>query len=274
MKIKLLAISMAATLLSTPMSLAASVAKAGMLNQHGLTREAKSELIEVVFSNSADSDKAEAYYSLGTIAFEENKISVALDAWRDLVKKYPNSNQAKIVKNRIGELAEIVGESARETVENAVALSYLRHGDFWSQGKNSKFSIDSSWIPNVETAITWYDKIISEFPKSTASRIAYQNKLQTLLGWKEPGRDGDTHGIKSEFGAYMPLLLETFASFEKDHPSESTLQAFRYQIAQAYWNNKDWAKTREWLNLIIKRSGQRESFYKDLAERRLQKVEY
>jgi tetratricopeptide (TPR) repeat protein len=274
MKVKLLAISMVATFLAAPVSFAASVEKAGMLNQHGLTQEAKSELIAVVFSNSADSDKAQAYYSLGSIAFEENNISVALDSWRDLVKKYPNSNQAKTVENRIGELAEIVGESAKETVENAIALSYLRHGDFWSKGKDSKFIIDSSWIPNVETAIKWYDKVISEFPKSTASRIAYQDKLRTLLGWEAPGRYGSKAGIKAEFGTYMPMLLETFASFEKDHPTASTLQAFRYQIAQAYWSNKDWAKTREWLNLIIKRSGQRESFYKDLAERRLQKVEY
>ena len=113
MKVKLLAISMVATFLAAPVSFAASVEKAGMLNQHGLTQEAKSELIAVVFSNSADSDKAQAYYSLGSIAFEENKISVALDSWRDLVKKYPNSNQAKTVENRIGELAEIVGESAK-----------------------------------------------------------------------------------------------------------------------------------------------------------------
>ena len=278
MKIKLLAISMAVTLLAAPVSFAASVEKAGMLNQYGLTQEAKSELIDVVFSKSADSDKAQAYYLLGSIAFDENKVSVALDSWRDLVKKYPNSTQAKTVKDRIGELAEIVGESAKESVENAIALSYLRHGDFWSRGKDSKFTIDSSWISNVDTAIKWYDKVISEFPKSTASRIAYQDKLLTLLGWEDPGGYpggyGSKHGVKSSFGKYMPQLLETFASFEKDHPTASTLQAFRYQIAQVYWSNKVWSKTREWLNLIIKESGEGDSFYKDLAERRLQKVEY
>lgn len=273
MKVKLLAISLATMFLSAPVSFAASVEKAGMLNQHGLTREAKSELIEVIFSKS-DLDKAQAYYLLGSIAFDENKISVALDSWRDLVKKYPNSAQAKTVKDRIGELAEIVGESAKESVENAVALSYLRHGDFWSRGKDNKFTIDSSWIPNVETAIKWYDKVISEFPRSVASRIAYQEKMRTLLGWEEPGKYGDKLGIKSSYGTYMPQLLETFSSFEKDHPTASTLQAFRYQIAQAYWRNSDWVKTREWLNLIIKESGEGDSFYKDLAERRLKKVEH
>jgi tetratricopeptide (TPR) repeat protein len=274
MKIKPLAISVAVSILASPLCFAASVDKAEMLNQHGLTQEAKSELIGVIFSKSGDSEKAQSYYLLGSIAFDENKVSVALDSWRNLVKNYPNSSQAKLVKDRINELAEIVGESAKESVENAIALSYLRHGDFWSRGKDNKFTIDSSWIPKVDTAIKWYDKVITEFPNSTASRIAYQDKIRTLLGWEESGRYGTKHGVKSSFNKYMPQLLDTFSSFEKDHPTASTLQAFRYQIAQAYWNNKDWVKTREWLNLIIDASGEADSFYKDLSERRLKKVEY
>lgn len=274
MKIKSLAMSVALSLLIASASFAASIEKAIMLNQHGLSKEAKAELIDIVFSKSEDSSKAQAYYLIGSIAFEENKINVALDSWRDLSKKYPNSEQAKMVKDRINELAEIVGESAKESIENAVALSYLRHGDFWSRGKSEMFTIDSSWIPNVETAIKWYDKVISEFPKSAASRVAYQDKMRTLLGWEDPGRYGSKHGIKESFDKYMPQLLETFTSFEKEHLNSSTLQAFRYQIAQAYWYNKDWAKTREWLNLVIKESGEGDSFYKDLAERRLNKVEH
>ena len=274
MKFKLLAMSMAVIVLMASVSFAGSVGKAAMLNQHGLTKEAKFELIDVVFSKSADSEKAQAYYLLGSIAFDENKVSVALDSWRELVGKYPQSTQAITVIDRINELAEIVGESAKESIENAIASSYLRHGDFWSRGKDNKFTIDSSWIPNIESAIKWYDKVISEFPKTNASRIAYQEKLRTLFGWEDPGKYGEKHGVKFYFSKYMPQLLETFASFENDHPTAPTLQAFRYQIAQAYWNIKDWAKTREWLNLIIQVSGERDSFYKDLAERRLNKLEY
>lgn len=273
-KVNLLGMLLVTTVLAAPISFAASVEKASMLNQHGLTQEAKSELIEVIFSESADADKAQAYYLLGSIAFDEDKVSVALDAWRELVEKYPSAAQAEIVKDRISELAEIVGESARESIDNAIALSYLRHGDFWSDDKDSIFTIDTSWIPKVEAAIKWYDKVILEFPESTASRVAYQDKLRTLLGWKESGRYGNSFGVRESFEKYMPQLLETFASFEKEHPTASTLQAFRYQIAQAYWRDKDWSKTREWLNLIIMKSGEDDSFYKDLAERRLEKVEY
>jgi len=43
----------------------------------------------------------------------------------------------------------------------------------------------------------------------------------------------------------MPQLLKTFNQFEKEHPNASTLQAFRYQIAQAYWDNKNWNKSLE-----------------------------
>ena len=148
----------------------ASIEKAQMMSDHGLKQEAKKELIDVVFSKNSSQNKAKAYYLLGNLAFEENKINVALQAWRDLATKYPTSQQASLVKNRIQELSEIVGESTKETIDNAVALSYIRHGDFWSKGKKSIFTIDSSWIPNIESAVKWYDKAINEFPKTPSSR--------------------------------------------------------------------------------------------------------
>ena len=252
----------------------ASFQKGEMLNQHGLVSESKAELIDVLFSKAADAEKAQAYYLLGSIDFSEKKISTALETWRQLVKKYPSSKEAAFVKDRIKQLAEAVGEMSKDSVDNAIAESYLRHGDFWSGGKDYKFTIDTSWIPNVETANKWYDKVIKEFPGTTASRIAYEEKMRTLLGWKELGRDGDSHGIKVNFDLYMPQLLETFSAFEKEHPDAATLQAFRYQVAQAYWSKRDWVKTREWLNLVVEKSGDTDSFYKDAAERRLKKVEY
>jgi len=253
---------------------AASLQKATMYDEHGLRAEAKQELIDVIFSKASQNDKAEAYYLLGSIAFDERSISVALDSWKTLVAKYPKSKEATLVKGKISELAEIVGESAEESIKNAVAQSYLRHADFWSEDKDRIFRIDSSWIPNVESAIKWYDKVIAEFPKTPAAERAYKGKLRTLIGWKESGRYGDLHGVKGNFSKYMPQLIEAFAAFERDFPKAGSLQAFRYQIAQAYWSNKDWANTREWLNKIIEVAGDQDGFYKDLAERRLQKVEY
>jgi len=121
-------------------------------------------------------------------------------------------------------------------------------------------------MPHVEAAVKWYDKVIQEFPNSSASRTAYKGKMRTLLGWKEYG---NSYGILHSFSMYMPQLLETFNQFEREYPNASILQTFRYQIAQAYWDNKNWNKSKEWLNLIIKKAGVKDSFYKDSAMRRL-----
>ena len=247
-----------------------------MLHQHGLVSEAKRELIEVIFSRQNAKTKAEAYYVLGTVAFEENDISVALETWTQLIKYFPESNQAKLVAEKINQLSEIVGETSRTTVENAIAKSYFRNADFWSKGKKSEiFIIDGSWILSVEAAMYWYDKIIQEFPKTKVSRLAYEDKMRTLIGRKEPGRYGFAYGIEKDFDLYMGHLLNTFSDFETDHPqAASSLQAFRYQIAQAFWKKRRWDNAQHWLNQIIEHSGEDTTFYRDLAERRLKSLEY
>ena len=253
---------------------AGSVEKAQMLLRFDLKNEAKNELINVLFSNAKTDDKANSLYLLGTIAFTENKIKLASDTWKELIAKYPNSSQAKSVINHINALAQVITEAAETSVDNAVAQLYLSRGNFWSRGKDSKWVIDSSWIPHVEVAIKWYDKVITDFPKSDAARIAFKEKMKTLLGWKESGQYGESYGIKKSFSTYMPLLLKTFEEFEVAFPEDSMLQPLRYQIAQAYWSNKNWSKTREWLNIIIEKSSDSYDFYKDLANWRLQKIEY
>ena len=146
MKITLSTICMVVVLLAASASFAASVEKASMPNKHGLTQEAKLELIDVIFSDSDDSAKAQAYYLLGSIAFAENKASVALDSWLELVKKYPSSSQSSSVEEKIRELSGQGSQLAKETIEDAVALSYLKHGEFWSEVKDSKFVIDNNFV--------------------------------------------------------------------------------------------------------------------------------
>ncbi|MBA6348311.1 tol-pal system YbgF family protein [Colwellia sp. BRX8-9] len=266
-----------ATLLTT-LSLtvsASSIDNAKMLNEHGLQNEAKKELIDIIFTaKSKENQKAQAYYLLGNIAFSENKITTALDTWVELKNKYPKSNEAKLVVDKISQLSEIVGESAKESVNNAVASSYLKHADFWSKGKDSRFTIDSSWMGGFDAALKWYDKTITEFPNTTASRVAYQDKIRTLIGWKDSGQYGSSYGTRADFDKYITPLTESFIAFEKEHPSAATLQAFRYQIAQVYWSAKDWPNTKLWLNNIVKIAGDNDTFYKDAAKRRLAKVEY
>ena len=253
---------------------AVSLQKAAMYREYGLIEEAKRELIEVIFSRDSQADKAEAHYLLGSIAFDEGRFSVALNSWKTLVAEFPESDQAELVRENISELTEVVDKSAESVIENALAQHYLRHADFWSAGRDRVFSIDSSWISKVESAVKWYDKVLAEFPGTSAAEHAYEGKLRTLIGWKDSGRYGEHHGVERNFSKYIPQLVETFAAFERDFPEAASLQAFRYQIAQSYWNNKDWKNTRKWLSRIVEKAGDQDSFYKDLAERRLQKVEY
>ena len=66
------------------LALAASLEKAMLLNEHGLTTDAKRELIDLIFEKgSKTDDKAQAYYLLGNIAFEEDKIRVALNSFME-----------------------------------------------------------------------------------------------------------------------------------------------------------------------------------------------
>lgn len=261
-------------LLVTCCSSAASLEKAKMLSEHGLKDESRIEYIDLVFEGSTTSIRAEALYSLGLISFEEGKINTALSTWENLVAKYPSSKQAQSVQEKISQLSGIAGDSARDSVSNAVAQSYLTNADFWSGDKSNKFTIDSSWIPKVEAAIKWYDKTIAEFPNTSASKVAYLEKMKTLLGWKDRGQYGSTHGVQGDFEKYMPQLLATFKEYNTSYPDSSTVQALRYQIAQAYWSQKDWVNTKKWLNEIITTSGDNENFYSDAAQLRLKKVEY
>ncbi len=259
--------------LVTPAVEGQTFAKGEMLFDHGLSLEAQKELIDVVFSSNA-ADKPKALNLLASIAIDKNNLKAGLDAWNKLIKDFPASSEAIAAKQRMPLLASVLEQVADETINDAAARVYLRNADFWSKERDRIFKIDSSWIPNVEAAVFWYDKVILEIPNSPAARIAYEEKMQTLLGWKESGQYGEAHGVRGNATVYLPILESTFRQYEKEFPTASASQAVRFQIAQAHWRNKNWAKCKEWLNEIVAKDGNANSFYKDLAERRLKKVEY
>lgn len=255
---------------------AQSYPKAEMLYENGLLSEAQKELVDIVFSASpaASADKPKALNLLASIAVEKNNLRAALDAWKRLIRDFPKSTEAVNARARIPVLSMALGQVAEETINDAAARVYLRSADFWSKERDRVFRIDSSWISNVDAAVYWYDKVIVEFPGSVAARVAYEEKIRSLIGWKTPGQYGESHGVLGD-SRYFSQLEETFREYQKAFPNASASQAFRFQIAQAYWGKKDWAKTRKWLNEILEKdSGSTNSFYKDLAERRLKKIEY
>jgi tetratricopeptide (TPR) repeat protein len=253
---------------------AQSFAKAEVLLDNGLTSEAQKELIDLIFAPGNSSDKPKALNLLASIAVDKNNLKAALDAWNRLIRSYPTSPEAAAAKTRLPLLASVLGQVSEETINDATARVFLRNADFWAKERERIFRIDSSWIPNVDAAVFWYDKVIADQSGTTAAKSAYEEKMRTLLGWKESGQYGRSHGVRGNPSTYLPLLEGTFREYEKAFPQSGAVQAFRFQVAQAYWDQKNWVKTRELLNEIIEKDAGANSFYKDLAERRLKNVEY
>jgi|ERR1700731_3894166 len=244
--------------------------------KHGVAEKAKEILIAAIHDrNVSAASKAEALYVLGQISFEQNRYSVAFDDWEQLIKAYPQTPQAKEISDRLTQLREVISKSAENQLSSAVASSYLHNGDFWSHSSQI-FTIDSSWLPDVEMSIFWYDKLIKEFPAE--AEVGYRRKMFSLLGWRNDG--SDRGGVKADFVKYMPQLVDTFAKFEKDFPNSSSLQPFRFQIAQAYWLAEAGTRTeakagyereaRLWFAKIIEASHGVETFYTRCAKDRLQ----
>ena len=261
-------------LVCTTVCLAQNISIAKDFYNHNLKERALEEFIIVYNTSTVKSDeRAEALYYMGQITFDAGRYSTALGDWQRLIDEFPSSSRVVEIEDRLSQLSEVFSQSIDENIASSVAKSYIKNGDFWSDD-NRKFTIDASWLPKVELAIDWYDKVIEEFPNTYAAELAYQRKLFSILGWKELGQYGISYGIREDYKKYLPILLQTFESFESSFPESSFIQGFRYQIAQTYWGKKDWTNTRIWLDKIIEESNGQASFYTETAKARLNKVEY
>ena len=270
-----------------------SLKKAMLYDENGLVDKAKSELIEVISSSNSDHEIAQAYYLLGDIAYREDQLNSALKSWTHLVETYPNSEHAELVRGKVSKLSEATsdrkkkGQSQKEVVkvlDSHVAQTYLENGDFWTKDKGT-FSIDIDWLSTEDRlihSIKWYDKVIDEFPRSPASLTAYEKKMGSLIVILPASiqiEQGEKLGFL-DFGEvdiartdrWMPVLLQTFENFKRDHPDASTLQSFRYQIVQLYLTAKQFDQARIWLNSIVESSNGDDTFYSDLAQARLKNL--
>ena len=226
---------------------AGHVEHAKMLKQHGLIDDAKRFFIEIVHSELAtDADKAASLYNLGVIAFNAKQLQVAFDTWQDLIEQYPESDEGKIVSERISYLTSEIVELSSDVVEDEIARSYLQHGDFWSDNiKRRHWLIDSSWLDKIELACEWYDKVIVEFPGTPAAELAYLEKFKTILG-----KDGAEYGIGKSFKKYIGTLLTIYEDFVKAFPNSDSIPLLKFQIAQAYWGHEA-LEAEKWLKSTI-----------------------
>lgn len=181
-------VATAALICITSPACAQSFSKAEMYLENGLTAEAQRELIDLVHGPGNVADKPRALNLLASIAVDKNNLKAALDAWTRLIKLYPTSAEATAAKARLPILSSVLGQVSEETINDAAARILLRNGDFWAKERDRIFKIDSSWIPNVEAAVHWYDKVLVEFRGTPAAKTAFEEKIRTLLGWKDPGQ--------------------------------------------------------------------------------------
>ena len=212
---------------AAPLEATPTVLKARMLVDHGLYDDAQRELIEVMFSAADASEKARALNLLATVAVLKSNFNAALDTWNRLIDEYPTSAEATKARELLPLLTRVIGQLAEELVDDVAAPIYLRSADFWSEERDRKFTIATSWIPNVAAAVHWYDKVITEIPGSSAARGAYEDKMRTILGWKDPGQSGQSHGI-IENASYLPQLVSTFRAYEAEFPTATRAQGFRF----------------------------------------------
>ena len=242
--------------------------------RHNFNDIAKEKFLDVYHDPEAPvKEKAEALYIVGQIIFEEGDYTLALEDWELLIEKFPNSEPAREVISRLTQIKDIVTYDSGGNEINILARAYLQNGDFWSDA-DREFIIDSSWMPDLDIAISWYDKIINEFGGTTSAEVAYRRKLFTLTGSANPETNSSVFGLKEDFKKYIPVVLETFTIFEREFPKSPFLQGFRYQIAQAYWTQSDWDNTRFWLRKIILAGDGKETFYTETARARLKKMIY
>ena len=177
-------------------SLAQSFAKAELFLENGLTTEAQKELIELISTSANSPDKPKALNMLASIAVDRNNPKAAIDAWNRLIRQYPASPEAVAAKRRLPILVSVVGQVAEETITDAAARVMLRNADFWAKERERIFTIDSSFIHNLDAAVFWYDKVIADHTGTTAAKVAFEEKMRSLFGWKEPGQYGRAYGMR------------------------------------------------------------------------------
>lgn len=258
----------------TPDDPSKQISEAQLLYDHGLADESKRILFRVYRNSSLDqAHRAEALYWLASVAVNEGRFAVAAEDLERLTKEFPESSRGRAAGEMLNQLREVVQDVTRKDMSSPVAEAYLRNGNFWAREVDG-FTIDSSWLPREDMAIEWYDRVIREFPNTSAAEEAFSKKIVAMLGWVDEGvYSKTTYGARRN-ASYLSGAEKTLEEMAQMFPSSGYLQALRYQIAQGYWRRKDWANTRRWLNAIVAEKKSGSDFYVQAAENRLKKIEY
>ena len=198
------------------------------------------------------------------------------------VLNYTDAQKSNEESNVNTSLADAIPDYTGLFDKGETPRNYLSNGDFYSQGKPRRLGIDTSFIDKVDTAIWWYDKVISEFPGTEEANIALISKIRTLIGWEDGYGDGKKYyGLHAyhdhgKIDGYFSLIATTFLELETGFPDDEYLEAFAFQIAQRYFyyllvfdylHYKNDCK--QWLEKTIELAKGKDTFYSHLAKLRL-----
>ena len=161
--------------------------------------------------------------------------------------------------------------------------NYIRNGNFYSKDKGRLLTVDTSFIDPVEASIYWYDKVINEFPNTPECNQALKEKMKTIVGWTDGyGDNEEFYGLRNrdmkESVEFFNMLEETFQKLENDFPNDPHLEAYAYQVAQAYFyhiivfrrTRPVWKSNyHQWLRKTIELADGEDTFYSHLAKMRL-----
>ena len=199
------------------------------------------------------------------------------------VFNYTDAQKSNEESNANTSLADAIPDYSGLFDTGETPRNYLSNGDFYSQDKPRRLGIDTSYIDKVDTAIWWYDKVISEFPGTEEANIALISKIRTLIGWEDGyGDDKKYFGLHhhGKGKKYFPLIESTFLELEIGYPDDEYLEAFAFQIAQRYlvyvlgYGRKNYSDDcKRWLEKTIELAKGKDTFYSHLAKLRLRLVQ-
>lgn len=190
-------------------------------------------------------------YQLGLIAFNNKDIGLATETWGILIDEFPNTEKGRTVSAGIKYLLEdydaLVLESAKEEVSDVSAQSYLLNAQFWWDPPK-QWGIYTSHINQFTMAREWYDKIVTEFPRTDAAKKAmsykfmlykdgmevYRKERQLSFDKKKEEIPNAILELSQDFEPRILPLIHEYNKFVEDFPGDAVAHIMELQIAQEY----------------------------------------
>ena len=234
-----------------------SVSRGLMLKMHGLEADAKRAFIDLLYNDMAhEEDKADALYQLGLIAFNNKDIGLATETWRLLIDEFPDTEKGQTVSAGIVSLLEdydaLILERQQEAMQDraeamrdAVAQSYLLNAQFWWDAPK-QWNIYTAHINHLTMAREWYDKVVTEFPRTDTAKKAMSYRFMLYKDGMKAYWEGKPEKIEKEeipnavlelsqdFEPRILPLIHEYNKFVEDFPGDAVAHIMELQIAQEY----------------------------------------